>query len=155
MDTHKLYINGEWVDAESGETFDVVNPATEEVMARAASAGPGDVDRAVMAAREAFESGVWSEISAGERAAALNKLADKLEEATNDLAELESKNAGKPIKLARDSDIWFLVDNIRYFAGAARQWEGRAAGEYDGSHMSIIRREPVGVVGSIAPWNYP
>jgi betaine-aldehyde dehydrogenase len=155
MESYKLYINGEWVDAENGLTFDVVNPATEEVMAQAASASPGDVDRAVMSAREAFESGVWSEISAGERAAALNKLADRLEEATNDLAELESRNAGKPIKLARDSDVWFLVDNIRYFAGAARHWEGRAAGEYDGAHMSIIRREPVGVVGSVAPWNYP
>lgn len=155
METYKLFINGEWVEAENGETFEVVNPATEEVIARAASASTGDVDKAVMSAREAFESGVWSEISAGERAAALLKLADKLEEATNDLAELESQNAGKPIKLARDSDIWFLIDNIRYFAGAARHWEGRGSGEYDGAHMSIIRREPVGVVGSIAPWNYP
>jgi betaine-aldehyde dehydrogenase len=155
MQTHGLFINGEWVDSENGETFEVVNPATEEVMARAASATAGDVDRAVRAARSAFESGVWSEVSAGERSAALNKLADKLEEATNELAELESQNAGKPIKLARDSDIWFLVDNIRYFAGAARHWEGRGAGEYDGAHMSMVRREPVGVVGSIAPWNYP
>src|SRR5262245_9675251 len=123
MHTHKLFINGEWVDAENGATFDVINPATEEVMARAASASAADVDRAVKAARAAFESGAWSEISAGERAAALNKLADKLEEATDELADLESQNAGKPVKLARDSDIWFLVDNIRYFAGAARHWE--------------------------------
>src|SRR6476469_4703919 len=155
METHQLFINGEWVAPASGESMAVLNPATEEPLARVAAAGAADVDRAVQAARNAFESGVWSEISAGERAAALYKLADRLEAATAELAALESQNAGKPIKLARDSDVWFLIDNVRFFAGAARHLEGRGAGEYNGAHMSIIRREPLGVVGSITPWNYP
>lgn len=155
MDTHQLFINGDWVAPASGESMEVLNPATEEPLARVAAAGAADVDRAVQAARAAFESGSWSEISAGERAAALYKLADRLEAATDELATLESQNAGKPIKLARDSDIWFLIDNVRFFAGAARHLEGRGAAEYNATHMSIIRREPLGVVGSITPWNYP
>src|SRR5690242_9482034 len=105
METHKLYIGGEWIDSDSGQTLDVVNPATEEVIAKVAAATPEDVNTAVMAARDAFESGVWSELGAGERAAVLYKLADKLEDATGELAEIESRNAGKPMKLARDSDI--------------------------------------------------
>src|SRR5581483_1775972 len=103
----------------------------------------------------AFDDGRWSKKSPGERSAALLKLAALLEENAGKLAELESKNVGKPIKLAKDGDVPFAIDNLRYFAGVARHLEGRAAGEYATGYTSFTRREPVGVVGLVAPWNYP
>ncbi|HEY6781761.1 MAG TPA: gamma-aminobutyraldehyde dehydrogenase, partial [Candidatus Dormibacteraeota bacterium] len=112
-----------------------------------------DVDRAVRAAHEAFPG--WATTTPGERAHALLKLADSIEEHAEELSELESDNAGKPINAFRDDEIPFMVDNLRFFAGAARCLEGRAAGEYTSGYTSIIRREPVGVIGQIAPWNYP
>jgi len=133
----------------------VVNPATEETLAEIPDAGPREVDRAVAAAKKAFESGAWSGKTPGERSALLFKWAGLVEQNLQKLAELESRNAGKPIKLARDGDVPFAVDNLRFFAGACRVVEGTGAGEYAGGYTSIIRREPVGPVALVAPWNYP
>lgn len=133
----------------------VVNPATEEVLAEVPDQSAAEVDRAVQKAKEAFQDGRWSGKSPAERSALLFKLAAALEENSQRLAELESKNVGKPIKLARDGDVPFAIDNLRYFAGMCRHLEGRASGEYVTGYTSLIRREPVGVVGLVAPWNYP
>jgi betaine-aldehyde dehydrogenase len=131
----------------------VLNPATGEVIAQAPMSTAADVDRAVNAARGAFET--WATTTPGERALALLKLADAIEEHAEEISELEADNAGKPIGAFREDEIPFMVDNLRFFAGAARCLEGRAAGEYMSGYTSIIRREPVGVIGQIAPWNYP
>jgi betaine-aldehyde dehydrogenase len=147
------FIDSESVDPADGQTEPVLNPATGEVIANAPLSTEADVDRAVKAARNAFDG--WSTTTPGERAAALLKLADAIEEHADELAELESDNAGKPISAFRDDEIPFMVDNLRFFAGAARCLDGRAAGEYVTGYTSIIRREPVGVIGQIAPWNYP
>jgi betaine-aldehyde dehydrogenase len=151
--TLKNFIDGEFVDPADGQTEPILNPATGEAIAEAPLSSPADVDRAVKAAGAAWES--WATTTPGERALALLKLADAIEEHADELAELESDNAGKPINAFRDDEIPFMVDNLRFFAGAARCLEGRAAGEYVSGYTSIIRREPVGVVGQIAPWNYP
>src|SRR5579884_1864811 len=151
--TLRNFIDGEFVDSADGQTEPVINPATGEVIGHAPLSSREDVDRAVAAARRAFEE--WSTATPGERSLALFRLADALEEHADELTELESDNAGKPINAFRDDEIPFMVDNLRFFAGAARCLEGRAAGEYVGGYTSIIRREPVGVIGQIAPWNYP
>ncbi|MFL5859784.1 MAG: gamma-aminobutyraldehyde dehydrogenase [Solirubrobacteraceae bacterium] len=151
--TLQNFIDGQFVDPADGQTEPVLNPASAEVIAHAPLSSAEDVDRAVKAARAAF--GGWSAATPGERALALLKLADAVEEHADDLAALESDNAGKPINAFRDDEIPFMVDNLRFFAGAARCLEGRAAGEYVSGYTSIIRREPVGVIGQIAPWNYP
>jgi betaine-aldehyde dehydrogenase len=148
------FIDGEFVAAAEGATDPVVNPATGEEIAQVASSTQADVDRAVAAARAAFDAG-WSTATPGERSLALLKLADAIEERADELIQLEVANAGKPINAFRDDEIPFMVDNLRYFAGAARNLEGKAAGEYVEGYTSFIRREPVGVVGQIAPWNYP
>ncbi len=147
------FIDSEPADPADGQTEPILNPATGEVIANAPLSNAADVDRAVKAARAAYDG--WSVTTPGERAAALLKLADAIEEHAEELAELESDNAGKPINAFRDDEIPFMVDNLRFFAGAARCLEGRAAGEYVSGYTSIIRREPVGVIGQIAPWNYP
>src|SRR5581483_3860418 len=134
-------------------TEPILNPATGEAIAEAPMSSPADVDRAVSAAKSAYDG--WATTTPGERAAALLKLADAIEEHADELAELESDNAGKPINAFRDDEIPFMADNLRFFAGAARCLEGRATGEYVRGYTSMIRREPVGVVGQIAPWNYP
>jgi betaine-aldehyde dehydrogenase len=151
--TLQNFIDGSFVDPVEGETEPVLNPATGDVIAQAPLSTAADVDRAVKAARGAFEG--WATTTPGERALALLKLADAIEEHAEEISELESDNAGKPIGAFREDEIPFMVDNLRFFAGAARCLEGRAAGEYVGGYTSIIRREPVGVVGQIAPWNYP
>jgi betaine-aldehyde dehydrogenase len=151
--TLKNFIDGEFVDPAEGQTEPILNPATGEAIAEAPMSTPADVDRAVGAAKAAWDG--WATATPGERALALLKLADAIEEHADELAELESDNAGKPINAFRDDEIPFMVDNLRFFAGAARCMEGRAAGEYLSGYTSIIRREPVGVVGQIAPWNYP
>ncbi|MCX5790071.1 MAG: aldehyde dehydrogenase family protein [Elusimicrobia bacterium] len=133
----------------------IINPASEEVVAEVPDFTPAQVDEAVGAAKRAFEDGRWSRKTPGERSAVLYKWASLLEANAARLAKLESENTGKPIKLAKDSDIPFAIDNLRYFAGAARHLEGRAAGEYAGGYTSFTRREPLGVVGLVAPWNYP
>src|SRR5713226_3464422 len=155
MAEYKLLINGELVSSSSGKTVDDIGPASGEAIARVPESTLEDVERAVAAAREAFDDGRWSGLSHAARAAVLEKLAMAVESHASELAELESLDAGKPIKLARDSDIPFSIDNIHFFAGAARHLSGTAASEYSGGHTSIIRREPVGVVASLAPWNYP
>ncbi len=133
----------------------VIAPATGETIREVPDASAAEVDKAVRKAREAFADGRWSRKTPGERSLALLRLADKLEGSQAEIARLESLNCGKPIKLAADSDIPFAIDNLRFFACAARTLEGKAAGEYASGAHSFIRREPVGVVGLVAPWNYP
>jgi betaine-aldehyde dehydrogenase len=152
--TLKNFIDGEAVEAAEGRTAPVLNPATGEEIAQAPVSTKADVDRAVAAARAAFDAG-WSTATPGERSLALLKLADAVEAHADELAELEADNAGKPINAFRDDEIPFMVDNLRFFAGAARNMEGKPAGEYLEGYTSWVRREPVGVVGQIAPWNYP
>jgi len=137
----------------TGDHEPVLNPATGEPIAEAPLSSPDDVDRAVAAARAAFPA--WASKTPGERAEAILGLANALEERAEELAQLEATNAGKPINAFREDELPFMVDNLRFFAGAGRVLEGRAAGEYLEGHTSIIRREPVGVIGQIAPWNYP
>jgi 1-pyrroline dehydrogenase len=149
---YRMFINGEWADASSGETAEVINPATEEVIAEVPKGNEADVDRAVEAARAAFES--WSLTTPAERSRVLHKFADAIADNAAELSSLESANVGKP-KGVSDFDLEFSIDNVRFFAGAARVVEGKAAGEYVNTHTSMIRREPVGVIGQVAPWNYP
>jgi betaine-aldehyde dehydrogenase len=151
--TLKNFIDGDFVDPSEGQTEPILNPANGEAIAEAPLSTAADVDRAVNAARAAFDG--WSTTTPGERALALLKLADSIEEHADELAELEADNAGKPINAFRDDEIPFMVDNLRFFAGAARCLDGKSAGEYVSGYTSIIRREPVGVIGQIAPWNYP
>ncbi len=155
MSEYKLFINGEFVGSSSGKTMNDINPATGEAFAQVPESTVEDVDKAVAAARAAYDDGRWSGLPQGARAATLEKLASLLETHAGELAELESQDTGKPIKLARDSDIPFAIDNLHFFASAARHLSGTAAAEYTGGHTSIIRREPIGVVASLAPWNYP
>jgi betaine-aldehyde dehydrogenase/aminobutyraldehyde dehydrogenase len=147
-----MFINGDWSEAASGETTDVINPATEEVIAQVPKGDASDVDKAVAAAREAFES--FSLTTPAERSTMLHKFADAIEADAETLSSLEQQNVGKP-KGTADFDVEFTIDNVRFFAGAARVVEGKAAGEYVSTHTSMIRREPAGVVGQVAPWNYP
>jgi 1-pyrroline dehydrogenase len=149
---HKNLVGGKWVDAVEGGTMEVLNPATGETIAEVPRGTQADVDRAVAAAKEALPE--WLETTPGERAEALLKLADALEENADELAELESQNVGKPLSYARD-EMPVSADNIRFFAGAARVLEGKSAGEYMRGYTSMLRREPLGIVGGIAPWNYP
>jgi betaine-aldehyde dehydrogenase len=151
----KMLIGGEWVEAVGGEWIDVKSPATGELVGRVPKGSAADVDRAVKAAREAFNDGRWRYKWVPERVAILNKLADLIDEHTPEIAELESLQTGTALKLRRDSDIPFSADNLRFFATAIRHLEGKAASEYSTDHTSMVRREPIGVVGQIAPWNYP
>jgi betaine-aldehyde dehydrogenase len=147
------FIFGEFVEPIDGRTEQVINPSTGEPIAEAPLSTADDVERAVVAARKAFDG--WATTPPGQRAGALLKLADKIEDHAEEFADLESVDAGKPRRAFLEDEMPFLVDNLRFFAGAARCLEGRAAGEYIEGRTSIIRREPVGVVGQIAPWNYP
>jgi betaine-aldehyde dehydrogenase len=147
------FIDGEWADPVEGQTEPVLNPATAEEIAEAPLSSEEDVQRAVAAARRAFQG--WADTTPGERSLALLRLADRVEEHADELADLESANAGKPRHAFLEDEVPFMVDNLRYFAGAARNLEGKAAGEYTEGYTSMIRREPVGVVGQITPWNYP
>ena len=151
--TLRNFVDGEHVDPVEGGGEPVLNPATGEQIATAPLSGPEDVDRAVQAARRAFEG--WANATPAERSTALLKLADAVEEHGDELAELEALDAGKPIEAVKADEIPVVADNLRFFAGAARHLEGLSAGEYMADHTSIIRREPIGVVGQIAPWNYP
>lgn len=151
----KNWINGGWVEASSGERQKILNPATELVMAEVPKCGVEDVHAAVDAARDAFDHGNWPTMAPSERSMILLKLASLIEEEMDSLAELESMNQGKTIKQARDGDFPFSVDNLRFFAGAARSLSGLSAQEYLSTGTSFIRREPIGVVGQITPWNYP
>ena len=152
-ETLKNFVDGELVDAADGRTSAVINPSTGEKIAQAPDSGAEDVDRAVKAANTAFET--WGRTTPAERATALLALADLIEEHADELAELESANAGKPLAAVREDELGTMADHLRFFAGAARMPEGKASGEYLEGYTSMIRREPVGVAGQIAPWNYP
>ena len=147
------YIGGQRRHAASGETFDVLDPSTNEVVETVTLAGPDDVDAAVGAAATAFRE--WSRATPAERSTVLLDAARLLDGRADDLARLESRQAGKPIRLAREFDVPGTVDNTAFFGTAARRLDGMASAESSGDHTSSIRREPIGVVGSIAPWNYP
>ena len=147
------FIDGELVPAADGVTEEVVNPANGETIAEMPLSGEEDVNRAVAAAKEAFPG--WAATRPGERAAALIALADKLEEHAEELSDLEAADAGKPRNVFLEDEMPFLCDNLRFFGGAGRVLEGKSSGEYVAGRTSIIRREPIGVVGQITPWNYP
>jgi betaine-aldehyde dehydrogenase len=147
------FINGESVDSASDATVDLVNPHTGDVFAQSVRSNAEDVDRAYRAASDAFES--WGQTTPSQRQAALLKVADIVEANADVLVALESENTGKPVPLTRSEEIGPMVDQIRFFAGAARVLEGRSTGEYMKGYTSMIRREPVGVVGQVTPWNYP
>ncbi|MFI9288737.1 gamma-aminobutyraldehyde dehydrogenase [Streptomyces werraensis] len=147
------FIAGRLTKGASGRTHAVVDPATGEEVYTYDLAGADDVDAAVAAAREAFPA--WAAATPGERSDALHRFAAVVAERAEDFARAESLQCGKPLKLSREFDVPGTIDNITFFAGAARHLAGRSAGEYSGDHTSYVRREPIGVVGSIAPWNYP
>jgi betaine-aldehyde dehydrogenase len=147
------FVGGERVDTTDGRRMDLVDPATGEVFASAPVSGAEDVDRAYRTAATAFEG--WRDTTPSERQKALLRLADLVEEHAEELVALESRNTGKPIGLTTSEEIPPMVDQIRFFAGAARTLEGKAAAEYMAGHTSFVRREPIGVVGQVTPWNYP
>jgi len=149
----EMFIGGEWVQGSGSEGQPIVNPATGETIAEVPKGTEADVDRAVKAARKAYTE--WFETTPRERSEMLLKLADAILADAEEMANLESANVGKPRALFLSEELGVCADNLRYFAGAARILEGKAAGEYMRGYTSMIRREPVGVVGSIAPWNYP
>jgi betaine-aldehyde dehydrogenase len=149
----KNFVGGRYVDAEDGRTAALIDPSTGEVFAEAPLSGEADVDAAMKAAAEAFDT--WRDATPSERSRALLRIADAVEEHAEALVAAESQNTGKPLGLTMSEEIGPMVDQIRFFAGAARLLEGRSAGEYMTDHTSMIRREPVGVVAQVAPWNYP
>jgi betaine-aldehyde dehydrogenase/aminobutyraldehyde dehydrogenase len=149
---YKNFVGGEWVDAVDGETMEVVNPATGEVIAEVPRCSLEDVERAVEAAKKAAET--WLDKTPKERSQLLLALADVIDEHAEELTRLESLNVGKPLSIARE-EMPFAADNLRFFAGAARTLEGKAAAEYVEGYTSLIRREPLGIVAGITPWNYP
>jgi acyl-CoA reductase-like NAD-dependent aldehyde dehydrogenase len=150
--SYKNFVGGDWVDAASGKTMEVINPATGETIAAVPSCSADDVDRAVEAAKKALPE--WLDATPKERSELLHKLADVMDEHSEELAQLESLNVGKPLMASRD-EMPFSSDNLRFFAGAARHLEGQSAGEYIKGYTSMIRREPLGIVAGICPWNYP
>jgi betaine-aldehyde dehydrogenase len=147
------WVNGERVGPRSGRWSEVVDPCRAEPYAEAPLSGPEDVERACRAAEAAF--GAWRDTTPSERSLMLLRLADAVEAAADDLVAAEGRNTGKPLALTRSEEIPPMLDQIRFFAGAARLLEGRAAGEYMAGHTSWIRREPIGVVAQVTPWNYP
>jgi len=149
----KNFVNGEHVAAKSGETIDIINPATGEVYATSPVSNEADIDAAYKAADKAFET--WSQTTPGERQLALFRIADALEARAEEMADRESENTGKPRSTLVEYEVMVSVDQIRFFAGAARNLEGRATAEYAKDHTSSIRREPIGVIGQVTPWNYP
>ena len=149
----EMFIGGEWVAGSGSESQPIINPATGETIAEVPKGTEADVDRAVQAARKAYVE--WFETTPRERSELLLKLAEAVNADGEELANLESANVGKPRALFLSDELPPCVDHLRFFAGAARLLEGRAAGEYMRGYTSMIRREPIGVVGSIAPWNYP
>ncbi len=153
-DAYQMFIDGEWVNSSDGQTRDVINPATGEVIASVQEGTKEDANKAVAAARKAFE-GDWYDSTPKDRQLALLKLADRIEEHADEIVKLEAQNVGKPAAVTLSEEIPPIVDNLRFFGGAARTMEGRSAGEYMAGFTSYVRREPIGVAGLIAPWNYP
>jgi acyl-CoA reductase-like NAD-dependent aldehyde dehydrogenase len=152
--TKKLYIGGKWVESASGKTFDTLNPATGEVLATVYEAGEEDVNRAVEAARKAFDEGPWSKMSAASRSRLIYKLADLMEAHSEELAQLESLDNGKPIRESRHADVPLAIEHFRYYAGWATKVTGQTI-PVAGKYFNYTRHEPVGVVGQIIPWNFP
>lgn len=153
--TYQMFVNGEWINSSKEETISVLNPATGLGIADVPSASSDDVALAVESARESFIKGVWSKISPGERATVLLRVASMIEDRIEDLGKLETQSSGKSIKQSTGYDLPYAVDNLRFIAGASRVLEGKAMAEYVQEGTSAIRREPIGVVGVITPWNYP
>ena len=151
--TLKNFVNGNYVEASGKDAMDLIDPATEAVYAQAPISSAADVDAAYAAAADAFET--WGNTTPGERQLALFRIADEMEKRAEEFADVESQDAGKPRATLVDDEISLSVDQIRFFAGAARNLEGRSAGEYMADHTSMIRREPIGVIGQVTPWNYP
>ncbi|MEY3934672.1 MAG: hypothetical protein RI901_102 [Actinomycetota bacterium] len=153
MKTLQNFVNGKKVSASSDKVQDLINPATGQVFAKAPVSNAADVDKAMNAAASAFE--IWKESTPGERQKAINKIADAIEDRSEELIGIESENTGKPIAVTRAEEIGPMLDQIRFFAGAARNLEGKSAAEYFKGHTSFIRREPIGVCAQVTPWNYP
>ncbi|HEX8798488.1 MAG TPA: aldehyde dehydrogenase family protein, partial [Terriglobales bacterium] len=155
----RMFINNQFVPSASGKTFPTYNPATGEIMAQVAEGDREDIDRAVKAARTAFENPAWAEMSPSQRGRLIWKLADLLEARTEEFAQIESLDNGKPLAIARVADVPLAVDLFRYMAGWATKIEGNtipiSAGTKRTQYFAYTRREPVGVVGQIIPWNFP
>ena len=147
------FIGGRWTDTSYDQRYDLVNPSTGEVFATAPLSGETEVDAAVSSAAAAFEG--WRDATPSERSLALLRIADAIETRAEEFVKAESENTGKPLGLTMSEEIPPMVDQIRFFAGAARMLEGRSAGEYMAGHTSMIRREPIGVCAAVTPWNYP
>ncbi len=150
----KMLIDGQWRDSASGKTFETINPATEEVIARVAEGDAADIDLAARAARKAFDSGPWRKADARDRGRMLNRLADLMEQNIDELAELETLDNGKPISESRNGDLPLAIDCLRYFAGWADKIHGQTI-PVRGRYFCYTRREPLGVAGQIIPWNFP
>jgi betaine-aldehyde dehydrogenase len=147
------FVGGQWTDTSFDTRADIIDPSTGEVFATAPVSGEAEVDAAFAAASEAFPA--WRDATPAERSLALLKIADALEARAEEFVNIESQNTGKPLGLTASEEIPPMVDQIRFFAGAARMLEGRSAGEYMTGFTSFIRREPVGVCAAVTPWNYP
>jgi phenylacetaldehyde dehydrogenase len=154
-ETRKMLIDGKWVDAASGKTFEVYNPATGEVMAHVAEGDAEDINRAVKAARRAFDEGPWRRMSPSARGRCISRLADLIEQHGEEFAQLESLDNGKPLTIARVADIPLAVDLFRYMSGWATKIEGNTIPISAGNYFAYTLREPIGVVGQIIPWNFP
>jgi betaine-aldehyde dehydrogenase len=151
--TLRNFVAGAWTEPAEGRTTDVVDPSTGAVFATAPLSSEADVDTAMRAAAEAFDT--WRDTTPAERQRALLRIADAIESRGKELVDAECQNTGKPVQLTLDEELPPMVDQIRFFAGAARVLEGRSAGEYMADHTSMIRREPIGVCAQVTPWNYP
>jgi betaine-aldehyde dehydrogenase len=152
---YPMLIDGAPATSSGGRWIDVGSPATRELVGRVPDGTEADVDRAVAAARAAFRDGRWHRMPLGDRVTIINRLADLIDRDADDLARLETLQTGTAYKLRRESDLAFAGDNLRFFATQIRNLEGKAAYEYTGTHTSFVRREPIGVVGQVSPWNYP
>jgi aldehyde dehydrogenase (NAD+) len=154
ISANKLLINGQWANSVSGKTFPTINPSTAEVITQVAEADAADVDKAVTAARAAFDKGPWRKMSAAQRGNLLYKLADLIEKHADELAQLESLDNGKPYHVARAADLPLTIACYRYFAGWADKIQGKTI-PVQGNYFTYTKHEPVGVVGQIIPWNFP
>src|SRR5437588_8557255 len=150
----KLLINGKWVDSVSGKTFPTINPSTGEVITQVAESDAADVDKAVAAARAAFDKGPWRKMSASQRGVLMNKLADLIEKHADELAQLEALDNGKPYHVARAADLPLTIACYRYYAGWADKTQGKTI-PVNGNYFTYTKHEPVGVAGQIIPWNFP
>ena len=152
-DSHQMFINGEWVNSSDGATRDIISPASGAVIASVQEGTAADAEKAIAAAKTAFET--WYDSTPKDRQLALLKLADRIEENAEEIVKLEAENVGKPYEVTMSEEIPPIVDNLRFFAGAARTMSASSTGEYMAGFTSMVRREPIGVAGLIAPWNYP